>query len=120
MPLDEKTLKYLRANMHRLTPRQKEEVLGLIEEWETRQAIKKAKITLLDFVKFIEPAYKIGAHHKKLAALLEDLANGVKHRIAVNIAPRSGKSPRSEGYDGVPHGGFGGGFWSKSAKFDCK
>lgn len=92
MPLDEKTLKYLRANMHRLTPRQKEEVLGLIEEWETRQAIKKAKITLLDFVKFIEPAYKIGAHHKKLAALLEDLANGVKHRIAVNIAPRFGKS----------------------------
>lgn len=92
MPLDEKTLKYLRANLHRLTPRQKEEVLGLIDEWETRQAIKKAKITLLDFVQFIEPAYKVGAHHKKLAALLEDLANGVKHRIAVNIAPRFGKS----------------------------
>ena len=92
MPLDEKALKYLRANMHRLTPRQKEDVLGLIEEWETRQAVKKAKTSLLDFVKFIEPAYKIGAHHKKLAALLEDLANGVKHRIAVNIAPRFGKS----------------------------
>jgi hypothetical protein len=59
---------------------------------ERRRAIKAAKVTLLEFIKFIDPTYKVGAHHRRLAALLEDLANGVKHRIAVNIAPRFGKS----------------------------
>jgi predicted phage terminase large subunit-like protein len=92
MPLDEKALQALKSNLHKLTPRQKEEVLGLIEEWEARQAIKRARLSLLDFVKNIEPDYKIGAHHKRLAALLENLANGEKDRISVNIAPRFGKS----------------------------
>lgn len=92
MPLDEKALQALKKNMHRLTPKQKEEVLGLIEEWEARQAVKNARMNLLDFVKFMEPDYMIGAHHRRLANLLEDLANGTKNRIAVNIAPRFGKS----------------------------
>jgi len=86
------TLSHIQKNLYRLSPTQKEEVLVLLDEMERRRAIKAAKVTLLEFIKFIDPTYKVGAHHRRLAALLEDLANGVKHRIAVNIAPRFGKS----------------------------
>jgi hypothetical protein len=54
--------------------------------------VKTARISLLTFIKFIEPDYKVGEHHKRLATLLECLANGTKDRISVNIAPRFGKS----------------------------
>lgn len=92
MPLSPHTLQSLKANLHRLPPNQKEELLDLVSELERRETIKRAKTSLLDFVQFVDPTYKVGAHHKRLASLLEDLANGVKHRVAVNIAPRFGKS----------------------------
>lgn len=85
-------LNSVQSKVKLLPPAQKEEVLRLINELSRRKAIRAAKISLLDFVKFIEPTYMIGAHHKRLASLLEDLANGSKQRIAVNIAPRFGKS----------------------------
>jgi predicted phage terminase large subunit-like protein len=85
-------LKQVKNNLHKLNLAQKQEVLTLLEELEQRKMVKKAKISLLDFVLFIEPDYKVGAHHKKLASLLEDLAFGRKDRVAVNIAPRFGKS----------------------------
>jgi predicted phage terminase large subunit-like protein len=85
-------LKSVKNNLHKLNLVQKQEVLTLLAELEQRKTVKKAKLSLLDFVLFIEPDYKVGAHHKKLAALLEDLAFGRKDRVAVNIAPRFGKS----------------------------
>ena len=85
-------LSALKNNLHRLNSVQKAEVLDLISELEHRKVIKQARISLLSFVKFIEPDYKVGEHHKRLAALLECLANGTKDRISVNIAPRFGKS----------------------------
>lgn len=91
MIIDETVLAAVKKNFHKLNSAQKQEVLFLINEWERRQVVKKARGCLLDFITLIDPTYKVGAHHKKLAVLLEDLANGVKHRIAVNIAPRFGK-----------------------------
>ena len=35
---------------------------------------------------------KVGAHHEKLAKIFEQIANGEKKRVIVNIAPRHGKS----------------------------
>lgn len=85
-------LNVLRSNLHKLNPAQKAEVLELLGELEHRKTVRAARLTLLDFVKFMEPTYKVGEHHKKLAKLLEDLAYGRKDRISVNIAPRFGKS----------------------------
>ena len=82
----------IRDNLHRLTPVEKSEVLRILNELEARGTVRQAMASLLAFVKYIDPEYKIGAHHRKLAALLEDLANGLRDRIAVNIAPRFGKS----------------------------
>ena len=90
--MDQNTLNTLKKNINKLNATQKEEVLSIVAELERRKTIKAAKLTLLEFVLFIEPTYKVGAHHKRLAALLEGLANGTKDRISVNIAPRFGKS----------------------------
>ena len=92
MILDEKSLQHIKNNLHRLKPTQKEEVIALMGELAHRKEVKTAKTTLLAFVKFMEPTYKVGAHHKRLANLLEDIAYGRKDRICVNIAPRFGKS----------------------------
>ena len=88
-------LEHLKKNpalIHALPRTQKEEILKLLEELEQRTIQKKAKLGLLDFVTTIEPTYKIGVHHKRLAALLEAIARGEKDRICVNMAPRMGKS----------------------------
>ena len=91
----------------KLTP---EDILALeaaiptMEEKEKRNALKKLKAykqlkvkedgaeSFLDFVKHVYPGYKIGPHHLKLAQIFEDIANGKKKRVIVNIAPRHGKS----------------------------
>lgn len=85
-------LDLLRKNLHRLSPSEKEETLKLLDELEKRKRIEAAQSSLLDFILLMEPTYKIGKHHRKLAELLEAVANGEKDRIIVNIAPRFGKS----------------------------
>ena len=40
----------------------------------------------------MQPDYKVGKHHRILANLLMQLANGSKDRVCVNIPPRHGKS----------------------------
>jgi predicted phage terminase large subunit-like protein len=67
-------------------------VLELLEEWEKREVAKKARLSLLTFVKRINPQYKIGPHHRILAQKLELAAAGKLDRLATAIAPRFGKS----------------------------
>jgi len=74
-------------------PRQeKEQILVLLDELSARKQKRQAKLHLLDFILAIDPSYKVGAHHKKLIALLEDMAHGGGDRLGVSIAPRFGKS----------------------------
>lgn len=89
------TLSDIQRNPALLTalPRaQKEEVLTLLEELSSRKQRVRARVSLLDFIIQIDPKYKIGAHHRRIAALLEAMARGEKDRLAVSIAPRMGKS----------------------------
>ncbi len=46
----------------------------------------------IDFIHHVYPGYKVGPHHRKLAKIFEDIAEGKKKRVIVNIAPRHGKS----------------------------
>ena len=63
-----------------------------IEELSRRESAKAARMSLLDFCVKMNPDYKIGAHHRQLARLLEEMAVNHKDRIAVSIPPRHGKS----------------------------
>lgn len=82
----------LKAAVPSMPTHEKLQVLDLLDEWEKREHAKKCRSSLLTFVKFINPDYKIGAHHKILAGKLEKAARGELDRLATAIAPRFGKS----------------------------
>ena len=90
LPL-EHGVKFL-TNLQKMPERERQETVELIHEKMTRTKRKAAQGGLLDFVKAVYPNYMVGAHHKRLAKLLEDAISGDKKRIIVNIAPRMGKS----------------------------
>jgi len=79
-------------NVAKLSDREQNELILLLNEVSARERRAAAQGGLLDFVKAVYPNYKVGPHHKRLAALLENAINGSKKRIIVNIAPRMGKS----------------------------
>ena len=67
-------------------------MLATLKELTERRNAQKRRDSLLDFVLHIDKNYKVGAHHRHLAKLLEDMAFGRKDRLTVSIAPRFGKS----------------------------
>jgi len=79
-------------NLHKLPRHKQERTLDLLNEIKARQSAEACRGSLLAFVMRVDKNYKIGAHHRHLAQLLEDMARGRKDRVAVNIAPRFGKS----------------------------
>jgi len=66
--------------------------VALLEELEERKRVKLAQSDFLAFIAAVDPAYKFGAHLKRLGALLMQVEIGVKDRVAVSMAPRFGKS----------------------------
>ena len=66
--------------------------LLLLQQYKKELTQKKGKAKFLDFIKHVYPDYKVGAHHAKLAKLFEEIAQGKRKRVIVNIAPRHGKS----------------------------
>lgn len=91
-------IELLIKNLHRLPKAKQAELLAIADTLKARKIAEKCRKSLLDFIKFIDPNYKVGAHHKHLAQLLEDMAYGRKDRITVNIAPRFGKSQMTSIY----------------------
>ena len=82
----------IRENMWRIPDEDKREVLALLEEYEYRTQIKAAQDDFLTFIKRINAYYKVGAHHRHLAKLLQAVKEGTEDRVAVSMAPRMGKS----------------------------
>lgn len=75
-----------------LSATEMQNILQLIEEIEQRKLTKMCRDSLPAFVLAMQEDYKMGAHLKRLYALLEDIESGEKDRILVNMAPRFGKS----------------------------
>lgn len=63
-----------------------------LEQKENRAQLKKAKNDPIEFAKRIYPGFKVGPHHRKLAKIFQDVVDGHKKRVIINIAPRMGKS----------------------------
>ena len=97
MSLDIKgfTPEELKTALENISLLPKQEQLELHQMLATLEEIKNVEHSqnnFLDFIKHVYPNYIIGEHHRRLAQLFEDIANGKKKRIIVNIAPRHGKS----------------------------
>ena len=73
-------------------PQEKVKLQRLLKAYNSKIVEKSGKENFLDFIQHVYPGYIIGEHHRKLAQIFEDIANGKKKRVIVNIAPRHGKS----------------------------
>ena len=82
----------LKLALPTMTDKQKRKTLELLKTYQSQITQLAAKSSFLDFILHVYPGYKIGPHHRKLAAIFEDIAAGKKKRVIVNIAPRHGKS----------------------------
>lgn len=75
-----------------MTEAEKRKVLPLLKVYREGLTQEVAKDSFLDFIHHVYPDYMVGAHHKRLAKIFEEIAAGKKKRVVVNIAPRHGKS----------------------------
>jgi predicted phage terminase large subunit-like protein len=82
----------LRRALPTMPDKQKRRTLELLKKYDAQITQDLSKESFLDFVRHVYPGYKVGPHHLKLAQIFEDIANGKKRRVIVNIAPRHGKS----------------------------
>jgi len=85
-------LKQALDNIGSLPKNEQIELLQLLDALEAKTQLTNRQNTFLDFVNHVYPGYKVGAHHEKLARIFEEIAQGKKKRVIVNIAPRHGKS----------------------------
>ena len=82
----------LHANLSKMTLAEKVEALELIEKAADHHRKSLARTDMIEFAKSVYPGFKVGPHHRKLAAIFKDVIEGRKKRVIINIAPRMGKS----------------------------
>jgi predicted phage terminase large subunit-like protein len=82
----------LLANIDLLDPAELEELNTLVSDLAERQRLQHLRDDLIAFCCHMQADYKVGAHHRRLANLLEDIEAGRKDRICVSVPPRHGKS----------------------------
>jgi hypothetical protein len=75
-----------------MSEKERQRNLVLLKDYQKEMTQKNGKANFLEFIKHVYPGYKIGAHHARLAKLFEEIAQGKRKRVIVNIAPRHGKS----------------------------
>ena len=90
--IKEEDLQLALAKIHTLPMNEQKELLAMLDQLEGMQSLEARQNTFLEFINHVYPGYKVGEHHKRLAQIFEDIANGKKKRVIVNIAPRHGKS----------------------------
>ena len=71
---------------------EKLETLEMLDKSEQFKAKRRAKTDPIEFAKHVYPGFKVGPHHRKLAKIFQQVINGEKKRVIINIAPRMGKS----------------------------
>jgi predicted phage terminase large subunit-like protein len=79
-------------NVDNLNEQELAELDKLVGDLSERQRLQKLRDDLIAFCCHMQADYKVGAHHKKLAGLLEDIEARRKDRICVSVPPRHGKS----------------------------
>ena len=90
--LNDADIDLLLQNIDTFDAAEQEEILEIAEVLADRKKSEAARNDLIEFCKAMQPDYKVGKHHRILANLLMDIAEGKKDRICVNMPPRHGKS----------------------------
>ena len=71
---------------------EQEKFLDLLEQYEEAKNKEKARVSFLDFVKMMWPAFIAGRHHEIMADAFERVARGELKRLIINMPPRHTKS----------------------------
>ena len=90
--ISEADLDLLQKNLPNMSERDRQKHLILLKQYKKELTKTQGKANFLDFIKHVYPDYKVGEHHARLAKLFEEIADGIRKRVIVNIAPRHGKS----------------------------
>ena len=85
-------VKAIRAALPTMTIAAKIELVEMLEERERRRSLQNSRLNMIDFAKKVYPGFKVGPHHRKLSKIFQDVIDGKKKRVIINIAPRMGKS----------------------------
>ena len=85
-------LELLQNALPNMSDKERQRSLMLLKQYQQDLVQKQGKANFLDFIRHVYPDYKVGAHHARLAKLFEEIADGKRKRVIVNIAPRHGKS----------------------------
>ena len=87
-----KDLELLEQALPQMSETERLRNLQLLQQYKAELVKEAGGKTFLEFIRHVYPDYKVGAHHAKLAKLFEEIAEGKRKRVIVNIAPRHGKS----------------------------
>ena len=82
----------IRTALPTMTTNSKLELVEMLEERERRRSLQNSRTNMIDFAKRVYPGFKVGPHHRKLSKIFQDVIDGKKKRVIINIAPRMGKS----------------------------
>jgi len=85
-------LELLQKSLPHMSESDRRRNLLLLQQYKKEITKTQGKANFLDFIKHVYPDYKVGAHHARLAKLFEEISQGKRKRVIVNIAPRHGKS----------------------------
>jgi len=92
MKITPEQLKLIRDALPFMAEEEKRRNLELLKIYDSNSVQEVGTSDFLTFIDHVYPGYKVGPHHRRLAKIFEDIANGKKRRVIVNIAPRHGKS----------------------------
>ena len=88
----EDEIRLMLDNLDAYEPEEQAEIEKIADIIDSRKTAKACFDDLIEFCKHMQPDYKVGKHHRRLANLLMDIAVGNKDRVCVNMPPRHGKS----------------------------
>ena len=92
MKITPEQLKLIRDGLPFMQEDEMRRNLELLKIYDSNSVQEVGTNDFLTFIDHVYPGYKVGPHHRRLAKIFEDIANGKKRRVIVNIAPRHGKS----------------------------
>jgi predicted phage terminase large subunit-like protein len=90
--ISEADLDLLQQSLPDMPEAEKRRSLLLLTDYKKELTKTNGVANFLDFIRHVYPDYKVGEHHARLAKLFEEIADGKRKRVIVNIAPRHGKS----------------------------
>jgi hypothetical protein len=90
--LSDEEIDFMVENIEQFEEEERAEIMAAAGALSARRQAAACHADLIEFCKNMQPDYKVGKHHRILADLLMEIAEGRKDSICVNIPPRHGKS----------------------------